>query len=58
MIRDLRDKKGLSQRALAAKVGVTGAYVALLESGKRKNPSLDVLKRVARALGVQVADLL
>jgi transcriptional regulator with XRE-family HTH domain len=30
----------------------------MLESGKRKNPSLDVLKKLAKALGVPVAELL
>ena len=30
----------------------------MLESGKRKKPSLDVLKKLAKALGVPVAELL
>jgi transcriptional regulator with XRE-family HTH domain len=30
----------------------------MLESGARKNPSLDVLKRIADALGVPVTELL
>jgi transcriptional regulator with XRE-family HTH domain len=29
-----------------------------LEAGKKKNPSLDLLKRLARALGVPVTELL
>jgi len=28
------------------------------EAGKKKNPSLDVLQRLAKALGVPVAELL
>lgn len=43
---------------LAAKADVTDAYIAMLETGKRANPSLEVLKRLARALGVSVAELL
>ncbi len=58
MIRRLRDAKGLTQRALAAKVGVKGAYIAQLETGARKNPSLDVLKRLAKALDVDATALL
>lgn len=58
VIRRLRAAKGISQRDLAAKVGVKGAYIAQLETGARKNPSLDVLKRIARALGVPVTELL
>jgi transcriptional regulator with XRE-family HTH domain len=30
----------------------------MLEAGKRKNPSLPVLKRLAKALGVPVTELL
>ena len=58
MIKTLRQEKGLSQKALAEQVGVTDAYITMLESGKRKNPSLDILKKIAKALGVPVAELL
>jgi len=37
---------------------VTRFYVSQLESGLRKNPSLPVLKRIAKALGVTVTELL
>jgi transcriptional regulator with XRE-family HTH domain len=43
---------------LAKKAGITDAYIANLETGKKVNPSLDVLKKLARALGVPVTDLL
>lgn len=56
-VRFLRMKLGLSQRALAEKVGVTGPYIAMLERGARKNPSFALLKRMAKALGVPVTDL-
>src|SRR3989304_1275820 len=58
VIRGLRDAKGITQRDLAARVGVKGAYIAQLETGARKNPSLDVLKRLAKAPGVPLAGLL
>ena len=58
MIKALREEKGLSQKALATRVGVTDAYIAMLETGIRKNPSLDILKKLAKALGVQVTELL
>lgn len=53
-----RKAKGISQRDLAAKVGVKGAYIAQLETGARKNPSLEVLKKIAKAFGVPVTELL
>jgi transcriptional regulator with XRE-family HTH domain len=43
---------------LAKKAAVTDAYIAQLETGKKTNPSLEVLKRLARALGVPVTELL
>jgi transcriptional regulator with XRE-family HTH domain len=53
-----REALGLSQTVLAEKAKVTGEYISLLESGRKKNPSLDVLRRLAKALGVPVAELL
>jgi len=58
VIAELRKKRHLSQKALAKLARVTDAYVAMLETGKRKNPSLPVLQRLAKALGVPVTDLL
>jgi transcriptional regulator with XRE-family HTH domain len=58
VIKQLREAKKMSQRALADKVGVTAADITMLETGKRKSPSLPVLKRLAKALGVPVTELL
>jgi transcriptional regulator with XRE-family HTH domain len=43
---------------LSKRAKVTEAYVSQLESGARKNPSLPVLQRLAKALGVPVTALL
>lgn len=48
----------MTQEELAKRARVTQAYVTHLERGIRKNPSLAVLKRLARALGVPVTELL
>ncbi len=58
VIKALRQAKGLSQQTLAARVGVTAAYITMLERGKKTNPSLDLLKKLAKALGVPVTELL
>ena len=57
VITTLRERQGLTQRDLAKKAQVTAAYVAMIETGVRKNPSLAILKRLAKALGVSVAAL-
>lgn len=58
MIRKLRETKGWSQKELAQRVKASDAYIAMLETGKRKNPSLAILRRLARALGVTMGELL
>jgi transcriptional regulator with XRE-family HTH domain len=57
-IRRARTRAGLTQDALARKAELSRVYVIKLESGDRKSPSLDVLARLARALGIAPADLL
>ena len=58
VLRELRESKGLSQTQLAKLGKVDRSYLVKLEGGEKKNPSLDVLKRLARALGVPVTELL
>jgi transcriptional regulator with XRE-family HTH domain len=58
VIRTLREAKGLSQVELAKKARLARPYLVRLESGERKNPSLIILKRLAKALGVPVTALL
>ena len=52
----LRRKAGLSQEALAEKSGLSRNYIGLLETGRRE-PSLDTVLRIQRALGVELEDL-
>ena len=58
MLKALRKEKGLTQMGLAKKAIVTQTYIAKIESGAKGNPSLDTLKRLAKALGVPVTELL
>jgi len=58
IITKLRERQGLTQRDLAKRAKVTAAYVAMIETGVRKSPSLAVLERLAKALGVPVTALL
>jgi transcriptional regulator with XRE-family HTH domain len=54
----LRQGKGLTQVELAKKAKVERTYLTKLETGVKANPSLDILKRLAKALGVPVTALL
>jgi DNA-binding XRE family transcriptional regulator len=53
-IRALREKKGLSQRELAERVGTTQSAIARLEAGNI-SPSLPTLDKIAAALGAEVS---
>lgn len=57
MVAQLRKQQHLTLLQLARRVGVTEAYMSMLESGARKNPSLATLKKLAKALKVSVAEL-
>jgi transcriptional regulator with XRE-family HTH domain len=58
MLKQRREAKGMSQVALAKAAGVGRTYIVKLESGEKTNPSLDVLRKLAKALGVPVTELL
>lgn len=55
-VRELREALKLSQEAFAHKAGLDRTYVSGVERGRR-NPTLDVLYRLADALEVEVRDL-
>jgi transcriptional regulator with XRE-family HTH domain len=58
VLKTLREDKGLTQVDLAKRANVERTYIVKLESGNKKNPSLDILKKLAKALGVPVTELL
>jgi transcriptional regulator with XRE-family HTH domain len=56
-VRDLRHVRNLSQRQLAARMGVPRTYISKIENGKAM-PTLSSLDRLARALRVDIGALL
>ena len=57
-IKKLREAKGLSQEKLARLADVANNTLIKMESGENINPTLDTLKKVTKALGVSVDDLI
>ncbi len=55
-LRLLRQRRGLSQRALARLCGLSANAIGLIERGTT-SPSVSTLHRLALALGVPIADL-
>jgi XRE family transcriptional regulator of biofilm formation len=57
-IKQLRLLKGYSINALSEKTGVSKSYLSYIERGIQKNPSLQILSKLANSLGTTVEDLL
>jgi transcriptional regulator with XRE-family HTH domain len=57
ILRQIREAQGITQRALAARAGITQAALFRLESGET-DPRLSTLRKLAKALNVTVADLI
>ncbi|MDH5703804.1 MAG: helix-turn-helix transcriptional regulator [Aigarchaeota archaeon] len=55
-IKQLREKHGLTQEALAVKVNVTRQTILFLEKGKY-NPSLRLAHKIARVFGSTIEDV-
>ena len=50
-VRELRQARGLTQRELARKAGISYAYVSKLETGSMSPPRHKVIQSLARILG-------
>jgi len=56
-LRKLREAKGLSQEKLARMADVANNTIIKIEAGKNQNPTLDTLKKIAKALEVSIDEL-
>ena len=54
-VRELRNKKNVSQEALAFKAGIDRTYMTSVENGKR-NISIQNIEKIIRALGVTMSE--
>ncbi|MCX0356152.1 helix-turn-helix domain-containing protein, partial [Clostridium perfringens] len=51
-LKKIRNNKGMSTRELARKCNMCNSIIANIESGKSKNPTIDTVKKLAKALNV------
>lgn len=56
-LKALREGKGLSVKELASCAGVSFQTIYKYESGEIRNPSVSLVEKIARALGVNPAEL-
>ncbi|MBL4893160.1 MAG: helix-turn-helix domain-containing protein [Rhizobiaceae bacterium] len=45
-VRELRSQKKVTQKAMAAELGVSAAYLSALENGQRGSPSWEFVQRI------------
>lgn len=57
-IRELREARELSQRELARRAGVRQPSLSAIENGQAKRVDVVMLEDIAKALGVDLVDLL
>ena len=57
-LRKLREAKELSQEKLARLADVANNTIIKIEAGKNRNPTLDTLKKITKALEVSVDELI
>jgi transcriptional regulator with XRE-family HTH domain len=55
-VREVRQRRGLTQAAVAERAAVNVSYLSQIESGKH-NPTLGLVVRLARAIGVRPSQL-
>lgn len=56
MIRELRNKGGMTQKELAEKADISTSYLCDIEVG-RTNPSLRTLERISKAFGITMKEM-
>ena len=54
-LRELRERSGLSQRAMAARAGLTSATISMIENN-RISPSVGTLKSIVEGIGLSLSD--
>jgi len=57
-VKRLREKMGISQEKLARLADVSNNTIINIETGKQGNPTIETLKKIAKALNTPIEDLI
>ena len=57
-VKQLRGKMGISQEKLARLADVSNNTIINIEAGKQNNPTIETLRKIAKALNVPIEDLI
>jgi len=56
-LREIRERRGLSQDELAKAAGISSSYTARIERGE-ENPTVTVIENICKALKIKSSDIL
>lgn len=56
-MKQIRNELGITLAEISIKTGISIGYLSHLEKGTRKNPSIVVMDKIARALEMSVTDV-
>lgn len=56
-IRRIRKQKEMTIQQLADLAGISAGYICHLEKGTRKNPSIEVMEKIANALDETITEI-
>ena len=57
-LKRIRNSKRMSIRELARECNMCNSIIANIESGKSKNPTIDTVKKLAKALDITIDELI
>lgn len=57
-VKRLRGKMGISQEKLARLADVSNNTIINIEAGRQDNPTIETLKKIAKALNTPIEDLI
>lgn len=57
-IKRIAEKEGITMYRLSKESKVSSSYISEIVSNKRKNPSIDIIKKIAGVLNVTIDELI
>jgi XRE family transcriptional regulator, master regulator for biofilm formation len=58
ILKHYRDERGMTINELSHLAGISKSYISSIERGLQKNPSIQVLQKLADTLGISLSQLL
>lgn len=56
-VKKIREEKGITLVKLSQISGVSVGYLCHLEKGSRKNPSIEIMERISKALNKSITEI-